>query len=331
MRTGFTALSALLLFAVQATAAPKPQAPSNGPKATVLRDTNLYVGPDNSSSRLAEVSPGREMVIVEKNGPWLRVFANTDEQISKSQDAPVFGHDAAAVPISGWMPAAGVISSETPKGDLILFGAAASQEVDATLPHAPQGFAQAARLLYQRIADFFPQSPLAPEAAWRSADIRWQLQKADVFSLPSAHEKDAYMREQIDDEELHKLRKTYPHSRWADLADWDLLDNKVCGDWQGSTKCPEKEAEMYEKYAQEHPESPRAPEALYNAVYRQGALHDMYGSNGDDKKAGEAKTRAVTIAGTIAAKYPQSDYAARAASLVYQLQESIPIYGTDHQ
>ena len=52
------------------------------------------------------------------------------------------------------------------------------------LPRAPQSVAQAARLLYQRMADFFPQSPLAPEAAWRSADIRWQLQKADVFSLP---------------------------------------------------------------------------------------------------------------------------------------------------
>jgi outer membrane protein assembly factor BamD (BamD/ComL family) len=331
MRNGFFAFSALLVCAAQATAAPKPPAPSLGPKATVIRNTNLYVAPDTTSARMAEISPGREMVIGERNGPWVRVFANTDEQISKSQDAPVFGHDAAAVPIAGWMQAPGVVSVETPKGDLILFGAAASAEIDANLPHAPQDFAQAARLLYQRMADFFPQSPLAPEAAWRSADIRWQLQKADVFSLPSAHEKDAYMREQIDEEEMRKLKKNYPRSKWADLADWDMLDNKVCGDWQGSTKCPEKEAEMYEKYAQEHPESPRAPEALYNAVYRQGALNDMYSANGDDKKAGEAKARAVTIAGTIATKYPQSDYAARAATLVYQLQESIPIYGTDRQ
>jgi outer membrane protein assembly factor BamD (BamD/ComL family) len=268
---------------------------------------------------------------VEKNGPWLRVFANTDEETSRSQDAPVFGHEAAAVPVSGWMPAAGVVSSETPKGDLILFGAAAGQEKDAMLPRAPQSVAQAARLLYQRMADFFPQSPLAPEAAWRSADIRWQLQKVDISSLPSAHEKEAYLRDQIDDEEFRKLKKAYPRSKWADLADWDMMDNKVCGDWQGSTKCPQKEAEMYEKYAQEHPDSPRAAEALYNAVYRQGALNDIYSANGDDKKAGEAKARAVTIAGTIAAKYPQSDYAARAASLVYQLQESIPIYGADRQ
>jgi len=331
MRNGFLAFSALLVCAVQATAAPKPPGPSLGPKATVIRNTNLYVGPDTTSARLAEISPGREMVIGERNGPWVRVFANTDEQTSKAQDAPVFGHEAAAIPIAGWIQAPGVVSVETPKGDLILFGAAASAEKDANLPHAPQEFAQAARLLYQRMADFFPQSPLAPEAAWRSADIRWQLQKADVFSLPSAHEKDAYLREQIDDEEFRKLKKIYPHSRWADLADWDLLDNKVCGDWQGSTKCPEKESEMYEKYAQEHPESPRAAEALYNVVYRQGALSDMYNANGDDKKSGEAKARAVTIAGTIATKYPQSDYAARAASLVYQLQESIPIYGADRQ
>ena len=259
------------------------------------------------------------------------MFANTDEETSRSQDAPVFGHEAAEVPVSGWMQAAGVVSSETPKGDLVLFGAAASQEIDAALPKAPQSVAQAARLLYQRMADLFPQSPLTPEAAWRSADIRWQLQKADVMSLPSAHEKDAYLRESIDDEELHKLKKNYPNSKWSDLADWDLLDNKVCGDWQGSTKCPQKEAEMYEKYAQEHPSSPRAPEALYNAVYRQGAMNDIYNANGDEKKAAEAKARAVTIAGTIATKYPQSDYAARAATLVYQLQESIPIYGTDRQ
>jgi hypothetical protein len=330
MPTGHIALSALLLFTVQVIAAPKAPGPSLGPKATVIRNTNLYVAPDTSSARLAEIAPGREMVIAERNGPWVRVFANTDEEISKSQDAPVFGHDAAAVPISGWMQAPGVVSVDTPKGDLVLFGAAASQEIDALLPRAPQAFAQAARLLYQRMADFFPQSPLAPEAAWRSADIRWQLQKADVFSLPSAHEKENYLREQIDDEELRKLRKNYPHSKWADLADWDMLDNKICGDWQGAAKCPEKEAELYEKYAQEHPDSPRAPEALYNAVYRQGALNDIYGANGDDKKAAAAKAKAVTIGGTIAAKYPQSDYAARAASLVYQLQESIPIYGTDH-
>jgi outer membrane protein assembly factor BamD (BamD/ComL family) len=327
MRPGLLILS--LLCAVPVMAAPKTPPAVLGPKATVIRNTNLYVAADTSSARLAEITPGREMVIGERNGPWVRVYANTDQETSKSQDAPVFGHEAAAIPVAGWMQAPGVVSTETPNGDLILFGAAASAEMDANLARAPQSFAQAARLLYQRMADLFPQSAKAPEAAWRSADIRWQLQKADVFSLPSAHEKENYLREQIDEEEMRKLKKNFPHSKWADLADWDLLDNKICGDWQGSPKCPEKEAELYEKYAQEHPESPRAPEALYNAVYREGVLNDMYTANGDDKKAAAAKGRAIAIGGTLAAKYPQSDYAARAASLVYQLQESIPIYGTD--
>ena len=83
------------------------------------------------------------------------------------------------------------------------------------------------------------------------------------------------------------------------------------------------------KYAQEHPDSPRAPEALYKAVYRQGALNDMYSANGDDKKAGEAKARAVTMAGTIADQVSAIGLCRRAASLIYQLQESIPIYGVD--
>src|SRR5258708_31140031 len=209
MRTGFLAFSALLVVAVQANAAPKPPAPSNGLKATVIRNTNLSVAPDTSSSRLAEISPGREMVIGEKNGPWLRVFANTDEETSKSQDAPVFGHEAAAVPVSGWMAAPGVVSSETPKGDLILFGAAAGQEKDAMLPRAPQSVAQAARLLYQRMADFFPQSPLAPEAAWRSADIRWQLQKVDISSPPSPHEKTPYLPHQITANDIPNRKKPY--------------------------------------------------------------------------------------------------------------------------
>src|SRR6204780_374874 len=115
MHSGFIAFSALLVFAVQATAAPKPQVPSNGPKATVFRNTNLYVSPDTTSSRMAEISPGREMVIGERNGPWVRVFANTDEQTSKAQDAPVFGHEAAAIPIAGWIQAPGGVSGGPPQ------------------------------------------------------------------------------------------------------------------------------------------------------------------------------------------------------------------------
>jgi hypothetical protein len=324
-------LACVLACATAVRAAGQQRAPGNGPKATVIRDTTLYVAADSSSSHVAEIKAGRELVVTDHNGPWLRIFANTDAEISHAQDAPVFGSEASATPISGWMEAQNVVTAATPKGDLILFGEAASEEVAASEPHAPASAAQSARLLYQRVADFFPQSPWAPEAAWRTADIRWKLQKADVFGLPSAHEKDSYLREQIDDTEMRKIQKMYPHSRWSDLAAWDELDNKICGDWQGSTQCPEKESEMYEKYAGEHPDSPKAPQALYEAAYRQCVLNDMYGANGDDKKAQEAKAHAVAIAGFLEGKYVESDYAPRAASLIYKLQASIPIYGVDQQ
>ncbi len=312
-------------------AAPNSARPPNGPKGTVLVTTNLYVAADTTSTRLDEVAPGRELIVMERNGPWVRVFANTDEQASQAADAPVFGSQAASTPVSGWMQAGGVVSSETPQGDMILFGAAASEERAAAEPHSPHGAAQAARLLYKREADLFPQSPLTPEAIWRSADIRWQLQKADVFSLPSGHEKDAYLRETIDENEMHRIEKQFPNSRYADLAAWDLLDNKICGDWQGSTECPEKESAMYSRYAEDHPNSPKAAEALYDAEYRLAVLKDMYAGDGEEKRSALAAQRATDIAANLESKYPTSDYAARGEALIYKLQNSLPIYGIDRE
>jgi len=68
----------------------------------------------------------------------------------------------------------------------VLMGEAANQESLASDPRGPVNAAQSARLLYRRLAEIFPNSPLAPEAAWRAADILWQLQKADAASRPSA-------------------------------------------------------------------------------------------------------------------------------------------------
>jgi hypothetical protein len=128
---------------------------------------------------------------------------------------------------------------------------------------------------------------------------------------------------------MRQLEKKYPHSKWSDLAAWDMLDNKICGDWQGSVKCPHKESELYQKYAQEHPDSTKTPQALYEAVYREAVLNDMYEADGNHGKADDAKSKAVELANDLAAHYSQSDYAARAAGLVYQLKASIPIYGSD--
>jgi hypothetical protein len=271
------------------------------------------------------------MVIVEKNGDWLRVFANTDIEESHAQDVPIFGAESAPPPISGWTKAKGVLAADTPNGDEVLFGVAANMEEVASEPHPPKLAAQQARLLYRRLAEMFPQSGYAGQAAWRSADIGWQLHKEDVFSLPSAHEKENYLREQIDDTEMKKIEKKYPGTRWADLAAYDMLDNKICGDWQGSEKCPEKESELYVKYADDHPESPKAAEALYKAAWRQASAADMYSADNEDKKSEQARARAKDLAARLQTKYPQTDYAPRAAGLVYKLEQGIPVYGVDRE
>jgi hypothetical protein len=325
--TRFVTVAVLLsgLIGLSALAQPVPQ----GERATVIRVSSLYVAPDDTSQRVGQMTPGREMIISEHSGKWLRVFANTDVEEASEKDAPVFGQEAAPPPVSGWTLAQGVVAANTPHGDAILFGEAASAEVSAAEPHAPTRAAQDARLLYRRLVDLFPQSPLNSEAMWRAADIRWQLQKADAFSRPSGREKDNLTREQIDDEEMKKIEKKLPGTRWADNAAWDRLDNKICGDWQGATKCPEKETEIYEKYAQEHPNGPHTAEALYDAVYRQAALVDLYKASENGKKAEASKAHAIALAGQLTSRFAQSDYAARASGLVYKLEQSIPVYGSD--
>ncbi len=328
------ALAITLACAALTTHAGKPpqlEKPMAGPRATPLRVTWLYISPDTSSQKVDRVQIGREMVVAEHSGSWLRVYANTDIQEARQKDAPEFGRDEVPPPISGWMEAKGVVIETTPNGDQVLMGEAANQESLASDPRGPVNAAQSARLLYRRLVEMFPKSPLAPEAAWRAADILWQLQKADASSRPSARERDPYMRDQMDEDELRKVIKLYPHTRPADLAAFELIENKLCGDWQGSPKCPDKESEIYEKYAAEYPDSPKTAQALYQAVYRQAVLTDMFAADGSDKKSDAAHAHARELAARLKDKFPQTDFAVRAAALVFKLDEGIPVYGIDRE
>ena len=309
---------------------PQQVKPMAGPRATVLRITPLYISPDTSSQRVDRVQIGREMVVAEKSGPWMRVYANTDiEEVQDTRDTPMVGSDETPPPISGWMQAKGVVEESTANGDQIIMGAAANQEALAANPRGPANAAQSARLLYRRVAEMFPNSPLAPEAAWRAADIQWQIEKADAATLPSAHEKDPYFREQMDEDALRKVIKYYPRTRWAALAAFDLIDNKLCGDWQGSEQCPAKEADLYLKYADEYPDGPRTARALYEAVYRLAVLKDMFDADGNDRKSGDALNQARTVAAQLKAHFADTDYAWRAGALVYKLEQGVPVYGID--
>lgn len=307
--------------------------PMAGPRATALRSTWLYVSPDRGTQKVSRVAPGRELVVAEKSGTWLRVFANTDvQEMHNSDDEPwIGGDDDTTPPVTGWMEARGIVEETTANGDQVIMGEAANEEAAASDPRGPANAAQTARLLYRRVVEMFPKSPLAAEAAWRSADIHWQIQKADMMSRPSAREQNPALRPQMDDTDLKHVIKYFPHTRQADLAAYDMLDEKLCGDWQGQEKCPERESGLYEKYADEHPDGPRTAQALYNALYRQCVLVDMFNADQDEHKANDAKKHAHELLDRLRGKFGQSDYASRATALVFKIDQGIPVYGIDQQ
>ena len=162
---------------------------------------------------------------------------------------------------------------------------------------------------------------------YRSADIRWQIEKADVSSRPSAKARESFLREGMEEKYMKEVMKKFPGTKWADLATFHLIDNKLCGDWQGISKCPAKEAEIYEKYANEHPQSPAAPEALYDAAWRYSALIEIYKTENDAKKSEESKNKAIALAQKVASQYGQNDWGARAQRLLYLVQQDIPTWG----
>ncbi len=165
-------------------------------RSTVLHDANVYVAADADAQKVSLVTPGHEVVVLERNGSWVKVFANTDINDDANEDdsnKPIFGEDANVTPASGWIRDKGIVGPNTAGGDAILFGSAANFEDEAEHPRAPKGAAGSAHLLYKRVVEYFPDSSLAPEAAWRAADIRWQLDKLDASTLPSAKEQDAYL------------------------------------------------------------------------------------------------------------------------------------------
>src|SRR6476620_2365612 len=300
----FLIISSLLAFTSAAASA-------NYERGAVIRVAQVYLSPDASSAKLAEMDRGREIIVLETSREWAHVQANLTEERT----------------ITGWVLDKGVIRTSTPNGDKILFGEAVDSEDQASRRHGRNGAAQDAMRLYYRVADYFPTSPLAGEAMYRSADIRWQLEKADVASRPSSRERESYLREGMEEKYMKEVIKKFPGTKWADLAAFHLIDNKLCGDWQGSSKCPVKESEIYEKYASEHPQSPAAAEALYDAAWRWSSLIELYKTENEPKKSDESKTKAIATAQKAITQSPQTDWGARAQRLLYLIQQNIPTYG----
>jgi Bacterial SH3 domain len=313
----------LVVFAMTL-ALPTQQAFAQAQRGTLVHEATIRVAPSSDAAKLGQAGRGHELIIIDASRDWTHVEAiireprkDSDEDDSESQGKT----------ITGWVLNKALVGMNTPNGDKIIFGEASNSEDEASRRRGRRDAAQDAMRLYYRIYDLFPTSPLAAEGLYRAADIRWQVERSDVLTRPSAREREAYMRGQIDEEWMKLVIKKFPGTKWADLAAFHLIENKLCGDWQGASKCPEKESDLYEKYAKEHEQSPSAPEALYDAAWRQSALIEIYKTEANLKKSEDAKNRSLALAQKIVSQYGQSDWSNRALTLIFYVQQGVPTWG----
>jgi len=287
-------------------------------RGVIIREAIIYVAPDPSSAKLSNVGRGREVAVIERASGWANVVATVETDPDQETERNV----------TGWVVDKGVITTTTPDGDKVIFGEAVDSEAEASRRGGRKGSAQDAMRLYARLAEYFPTSPLAAEAAYRSADIRWQIEAIDAATRPSSKSSDPSLKYQIDEQYMKKVIKKHSGTKWADLAAYRLLDNKTCGEWAAEAKCPEMEAGLYIKYADDHPQSPKTPEALYKAAWRYSALIVIYKSNNDGKRAADSTSRAMATAKRIMTQFPDNtDWSTRAERLLYMVQNNVPTYG----
>ncbi len=290
-------LSAILSLCLPAT--------GQNERATNVREATLTVSP-GGSQKMVDMPRGSDLTITERtnaqNEPWCKVSGSPNP-------------DGNAPAVTGWTPCKPLVSASVANADQVVYGEAVDSERDAQQRHGRKSAAQDAMRLYHRTADMFPKSPLAGEGLWRSADIRWQLER-----LKGRKPDEQYMKEVI---------QRFPGSRWADLAAYEMLDNVLCDSWNALPDCPTKEAEAYERYAQEHPRSPKAAEALYNAASRQAAVADMYRVANEKDKSAAAHSKAMALAQQIMGQFSDAGWKPRALNLLYKLQQNIPVYAVN--
>ncbi|MFY9950825.1 MAG: SH3 domain-containing protein [Candidatus Sulfotelmatobacter sp.] len=301
-----------------------PFASADALRGTLVHEETIRVAPSTDAARVGEANRGNELIVIDTSRDWIHVEAILREP---SNEEGATEDEAEGKAITGWLPSRSVVLSTTQDGDKVIFGEAVDSEDQASSRRGRRDAAQDAMRLYYRIYDLMPASPLAAEGLYRAADIRWQIERADVMTRPSARARESYMRGQMNEDWMKLVIKKYPSTKWADLAAFRLLENKLCGDWEGLSKCPEKEADLYEKYAKEHPQSPAAGEALYDAAWRRSALIEIYKTEPNQKKSAESKEQALSLAQKVVSQYGQTDWAYRAQRLIFYIQQGVPTFG----
>jgi hypothetical protein len=281
---------------------------AEGEHATLIREEALSTSAGANAQKTGQVGRGSALTILERSTadgqPWVKISMAADQQAQVSRE------------LTGWLPAKTVVTSSTANGDEVIFGQAVDSERQAEERGGRKGAAEDALRLYSRVPELFPGSPLAAEAAWRGADIRWQLAKTDFVRSGKPME-ERYLRDVI---------AKFPQSKQAELAAYDLLEGQLCPEWRGMAECPTKESALYEQYAREHSQSPKAAEALYNAAWRQAALTDIYRINNDREKSEAARKKGIAMAQQIQSQQQDQDWKTRAIDLIYKLEKKISTY-----
>jgi len=322
MKQRLSTLAALVFFLI--TFAVTPSACAAAVRGTLVHEETIRTAPSPDAARVGEAGRGHELIIIETSRDWVHVEAILR---APSNEEGATEEEEQGKAITGWVSNRSLVSSTMQDADRIIFGEAADSEDEASRHRGRRDAAQDAMRLYYRLYDLMPASPLAGEALYRAADIKWQIERSDVMTRPSARQREAYMRAQMKEEWMKLVIKKYPGTKWADLAAFRMIENKLCGEWEGVAKCPDKEADLYENYAKDHPQSPAAAEALYNAAWRRAALIEIYKVEPNQKKAAESKDRALALAQRVVSQYGQSDWAYRTQRLIFYIQQGIATYG----
>jgi len=115
-----------------------PSALADALRATTIRVAPIYLSPDTSSNKLADVDRGREVIWLETSGEnWVHVEANlTEERI-----------------VTGWMQNKGLVQASTANGDKIIFGEAVDSEDQASQRNGRRHAAQDVSLGRHPMAD----------------------------------------------------------------------------------------------------------------------------------------------------------------------------------
>ena len=166
----------------------------------------LYVSPDTSSQKVDRVQIGREMVVAEKSGPWMRVYANTDiEEEHIRATSPMFGSNDTPPPISGWMEAKGVVEETTPNGDQVLMGSAANQEALASRSARPGQCRQKRAFALSPVGRrCFPTRRWRPKPRGARRTSCGRFRRPTSLRSPQHKDRDPDMREQMDEDDLKK-------------------------------------------------------------------------------------------------------------------------------